>query len=71
MTYINPTCQKQANILDYMVIILNDANFTLIERLNNTKLLRFRLKKREDFWIYKLKTLKPHGFNAQVNFSNH
>ena len=71
MTYINPTWQKQANFLDYIVIILNDARFTLIEQLNNTKLLIFWLKKREDFWIYKLKALKPHGFNARANFPNH
>ena len=49
------------------------AKFTLIEQLNDTnidkELLKYR-KKREDFWIIKLKTLKPHGFNAEVNFPN-
>ena len=48
--------------------------FTLIEQLNDTnidkELLRSRLKKREDFWIIKLKTLQPHGFNAERNFPN-
>ena len=50
------------------------AKFTLIEQLNNTEidkeLLTFTLKKCEDFWIHKLKTLKPHGFNAEFNFPN-
>ena len=50
------------------------AKFILIEQLNNTELdkelLTFRLKKREDFWMYKLKTLKPHGFNSELHFSN-
>ena len=50
------------------------AKFTLIEQLNNTELerelLTFRLKKRKDFWIQKLKTLKPIGFNAEINFPN-
>ena len=36
---------------------------TLIEQLNKTELgkelLTFRLKKCKEFWIYKLKTLKP------------
>ena len=45
---------------------------TLIEQLNNTELnkelLTFRLKKRDEFWIHKLKILKPHGFNAELNF---
>ena len=40
------------------------TKFTLIEQLNKIELdeeLRaFRLKKPEDFWIHKLKTLKPH-----------
>ena len=50
------------------------AKFTQTEQLNNTeldkKLPTFRLKKREDFWIHKVKTLKPHGFNAELNFPN-
>ena len=28
------------------------------------ELVKYRLKKREDFWIKKLKTLQPCGFNA-------
>ena len=50
------------------------AKFTVIEQLNNIeldkKLLTFRLKKRESFWIHKLKTLELHGFNAEFNFPN-
>ena len=50
------------------------AKFILIEKLNNTELqkdiLTFRLKKHEDLWKHKLKTLKPHGFNAELNFPN-
>ena len=50
------------------------AKFTLLEQLNytelNKELLTFRLKKREDFWIHKLKTLKSYGFNAELNFPN-
>ena len=49
-------------------------NFTQREQLNNTKLdkelLTFRLKKREDFWIHKCKTLKSQGFNTELNLSN-
>ena len=33
-------------------------------------LATFRLKKREDVWILRLKTLKPDGFNAELNFPN-
>ena len=48
--------------------------FTLIEQLNDTnigkELLNYRLKKREEFWIIKLKTLQPHGFNAELNLPN-
>ena len=50
------------------------TKFTLTEQLSNTELdkhlLTFRLKKRKDFWIHKLKTLKPHGFNSELNFPN-
>ena len=48
------------------------AKFTLIEQLNDTnidkELLKHRLKNREDVWIIKLKTLQPHGFNAELDF---
>ena len=41
------------------------AKFILIEQLNNTELdkelIIFRLNECQDFWIHKLKTLKPHG----------
>ena len=44
----------------------------LIEQLENVNinkdLATFRLKKREDFWMIKLKTLQPNGFNAGLNF---
>ena len=47
------------------------ARFTLIEQLDNVNidkdLTTLRLKKREDFWIQKLKTLYPCGFNAELN----
>ena len=50
------------------------AKFTLIEQLNNTnidkELLKYRLKKSEDFSIIKLKTLQPHGFNAELDLPN-
>ena len=46
----------------------------LIEQLNETnidnELLKHRLKKREDFWIKKLRTLQSHGFNIELNFPN-
>ena len=47
------------------------AKFTLIEQLHNLnidkQLATMRLKKQEDFWIMKLKTLHP---NAELNFPN-
>ena len=50
------------------------AKFTLIELFSDKnidkELLKYRLKKGEDFWIIKLKTLQPHGFNAELNFPN-
>ena len=49
------------------------AKFTLIEQLNDTnigkKILKYRLKKREDFSIVKLKPLQPHGFTVNAEFS--
>ena len=48
--------------------------FTLTEQVNNTELakelLTFRLKKPRNFWIQKLKTIEPHGFNAELSFFN-
>ena len=50
------------------------AKFILIEQLDNINidkdLVTFRLKKREDFWILRLKTLQPDGVNAELNFPN-
>ena len=50
------------------------AKFTLIPQLDNTELdkelLTLRLKNREDFWMHKLKTLKLHGLNAELNLPN-
>ena len=50
------------------------TKFTLTEQLDNMniekELATLRLKKREDFWILKLKTLHPHGMNAELNFPN-
>ena len=45
-----------------------------MEQVNDTnidkELLKYRLKKREDFCIKKLKILQPRGFNAELNFPN-
>ena len=50
------------------------AKFTLIEQSSDTnmgkELRKYRLKKREGFWIVKLKTLQPYQFNAELNFPN-
>ena len=50
------------------------AKFTLIEQLNDTniekEILKYKLKKCEDFWIIKLKTLQQHGFNTELTFPN-
>ena len=48
------------------------AKFTLIEQLSNIHTtdkdtLKFRLKRREDFWIQKLQTLTPKGLNRELN----
>ena len=49
-----------------------NARFILIEQLNNIEnkskeSLRLILKRREDFWIKKLETLKPKGLNQELN----
>ena len=48
-----------------------DAKFTLIEQITKsfttTEQLRLLLKKRENFWILKLKTLYPDGLNQELN----
>ena len=50
------------------------VRFTLTEQLDNMKidqnLATLKLRKREDFWIEKLKTLHPYGLNAELNFPN-
>lgn len=50
----------------------NDARFTIIEQLKNmneTKAtLTERLKRREDFWIKRLRTMRPDGLNTELNF---
>ena len=48
------------------------ARFTLIEQVrdhrNNTKLENRRLlEEREDYWMARLKTIKPHGLNDGFN----
>ena len=49
------------------------ARITLIEQLNNTSHMNEEeitkiLEKKEDFWMLKLDTLKPDGFNQALNF---
>ena len=47
-----------------------DAKFALIEQITKTfttiEQLRILLKKRENFWILKVKTLNPDGFNQEL-----
>ena len=48
------------------------AKVTLIERLRNPEYMTaeeitYNLEKREDFWILKLNTLQPDGFNVSLN----
>ena len=48
------------------------ARFTIIETLNRPNLSKEHttqlLLQREDFWMIKLNTLKPNGFNEALNF---
>ena len=49
------------------------AKITLIEKVENTSHMTPQevtntLERREDFWILKLNTLKPDGFNQELNF---
>ena len=51
---------------------MKHAKFTLIEQLTEISnvskdTLKLRLKRREDFWIIKLKTLAPKGLNQELN----
>ena len=51
---------------DFKLIVIEE-----IEDRNMTKdQIRHTLLKREDFWIRKLNTLEPHGFNERLNFPN-
>ena len=48
------------------------AKLTLIKQLSNIHTtdkgtLKFRLKRREDFWIQKLKTVTPKGLSQELN----
>ena len=49
----------------------NDAQFTIIEQIKDQSKSpeekRALLLQRENFWITKLKTLTPHGFNQELN----
>ena len=44
----------------------------VIEEISNQNMTRDQIRrillKREDFWITKLQTLEPHGFNDKLNF---
>ena len=48
-----------------------DAKITIIEELKkkdkSLKEMRKILEEREDFWIIRLKTLHPQGFNMELN----
>ena len=48
------------------------AKFTLIKQLSHIHttykdIIKFRLKRCEDFWIQKLETLTPKGLNQELN----
>ena len=49
------------------------AKFTFIEKITKKELSELQmtnlLLRREDFWILKLRTLKPDGFNDKLNFT--
>ena len=76
MTYIKPTRRRQTNILDYQVIIsINKQieqlypNTTIKQHQVRYIVTNFQIKEtgREDIWIHKLKALKPHEFNGELN----
>ena len=51
---------------DFKLIVIEE-----IDDRNMTKeQIRQTLLRREDFWIVKLNTLEPHGFNDRLNFPN-
>lgn len=48
-----------------------DAEFTLIEQIKNqttTKETRTLLKQRANFWVLKIKTLYPDGWNKELQY---
>ena len=49
-----------------------DARFTIIEKVKKSNLsqeeLTNLLLRREDFWMERLQTIQPHGFNSGLNF---
>ena len=51
-----------------------DAKFTIIEKITKKDItgheLTTLLEQREDFWMQKLGTITPDGFNAGLNFPN-
>lgn len=50
----------------------NDFRMIIIEEISDRNMTREQVRrtllKREDFWITKLQTLEPHGFNDKLNF---
>ena len=51
-----------------------DAKFTIIEKIIKTDIRKEEmtnlLQRREDFWMKRLNTLVPDGFNPRLNFPN-
>ena len=51
-----------------------DTKFTLIEQIRRSDLTKEQmtelLLRREDFWMLKLQTLVPNGFNVELNYPN-
>ena len=49
----------------------NDFRMIVIEEISNQNMTKDQIRrillKREDFWITKLQTLEPHGFNGKLN----
>ena len=64
----NPICQH-FNSTDHN--FNKHARFTIIETLNDQSKplfqLRENLERRENFWINRMKTLNPYGFNQKLN----
>ena len=52
----------------------DDFRMIIIEEITNRNMTREQIRqtllKWEDFWITKLNTLEPHGFNEKLNFPN-